>query len=145
VRRRLLLFALLLVAVSVNAQTGVVTYMGGTVAGFNPGDTGALETAGDALRFESKGRKLKIPYDAIDSFEYSQPVAHHLGVLPAIAVGLFKHRQHRDIFRVFFHDEGGSSQVAIFQVPKQMPQTLEAIFRVRTNLCNRNYQCHNAD
>src|SRR5437879_12460139 len=41
----------------------------------------------------SSDLKLEILFAKIDSFEYSQEVARHLGVLPAIAVGLIRDRK----------------------------------------------------
>jgi hypothetical protein len=84
-----------------------------------------------ALKFDYAGGKLVIPFVAIDSFEYSQQVARHLGVLPAIAVGLVKRRQRRHFLRITYHDESSAAQVAIFEVSKEMPRTLLAILEVR--------------
>ncbi len=63
--------------------------------------------------------------------EYSQQVARHLGVLPAIAVGLVKRRQRRHFLRISYHDESSTAQVAIFEVSKETPHTLLAILEVR--------------
>jgi len=73
------------------------------------------------LSFDYSGGKLIIPFEMIDSFEYSRQVARNLGVLPAIAVGLVKHRQRRHFFRISYHDESKAPQVAIFEVSKEMP------------------------
>jgi hypothetical protein len=54
-------------------------------------------------------------------------VARHLGVLPAIAVGMVKKRQRRHFFRISYRDEAGDLRVALFEVPKQMPPVLLAV------------------
>ena len=62
----------------------------------------------------------------IDSYEYSRRVAHHLGVLTAIAVALVKKRQRKHFLRIAYDDERKTPEVAIFEVPKNMPLTLLA-------------------
>jgi hypothetical protein len=79
----------------------------------------------------SSSVRLAIPYASIDSYEHSQQVAHHLGVLPAIAVSLVKKRQRKHFLRIAYHDESKTPQVAIFEVPKKMPLTLLAILQQR--------------
>ena len=109
-----------------------VMYIGGTVAVLNKGVVGKLDTTSQtALNFESPGGKLVIPFEEIDSYEYSQQVARHLGVLPAIAVGLVKRRQRRHFFRITYHDDSKTQQVAIFEVSKEAPHTLMAILQGR--------------
>lgn len=113
-------------------DSGEVKYVGGSVAAMKEGTVGRLNTTSpSALTFESPGCKLVIPYAAINSYEYSQALAHQLGILPAIAVGLAKHRQRRHYFRISFQEGDSPSQVVIFEVPKQMPHTLLAVLRVR--------------
>jgi len=81
-------------------------YAGGTVAGVNQGVIGRLDTSSrTALIFEYSGTRVSIPYATIDSFEYSQEVRHHVGILPAIAIGLIKKRERRHFFRISYHDE----------------------------------------
>jgi hypothetical protein len=110
-----------------------VMYIGGTAPGTDAGIVGHLDTTSDtALIFEHSGSKLSIPYDAIQSFDYSKEVTRHLGVLPAIGVGLVKMRQHRHFFRISYRDSGNVAQVAIFEVPKQMPRTLQAVLQTRS-------------
>ncbi|HUJ82233.1 MAG TPA: hypothetical protein VLW83_10130, partial [Candidatus Acidoferrales bacterium] len=88
-------------------------------------------TSETTLSFEYAGNKLLIPYAKIDSFDYSQQVARHLGVLPAIAVGLVRKRQRRHFIQISYRDESNVSRVAVFEVSKQMPRTLLAILRNR--------------
>jgi hypothetical protein len=107
-------------------------YVGGTAERLKEGVLGRLDTTSQtALNFEYSGGKLIIPFEEIDSYEYSQQVARHLGVLPAIAVGLVKRRQRRHFFRITYHDESKAEQVAIFEVSKETPRTLLAVLQGR--------------
>jgi hypothetical protein len=130
-------------------EDGQVMYTGGTVSSLQAGALGRLDTSSEAaLSFESSGTKLVIPYARMESFQYIHEVARHLGVLPAIAVGLVKKRQRRHFFQISFRDDSNVSQVAIFEVPKQMPQTLLAVLRTRApQACKPAYAmtCHPRD
>jgi len=132
-KKTLALFLLLLISLPTFAlDNGQVMYAGGTITTLKEGVLGKLDTTSQSvLGFESADGKLVIPYATIDSFEYSKRVAHHLGVLPAIAVGLVKQRQHRHFFRISYHEGNNPPQVVILQVPKQMPATLLAILQAR--------------
>jgi hypothetical protein len=117
---------------AVAVDTGQVAYVGGTVPALKEGTAGRLDTSLDtALQFEYSGGKVSIPFAKIDSFEYTEKRARQLGVLPTIAIGLFKHLQRRHFFRIAYHDEDNAPQVAVFEVPKQMPQTLLAVLQTR--------------
>lgn len=118
-----------------------VKYIGGTVRVATAGVLGRLDTTSDAaLSFDYPGNKLVIPYAKIESFEYSEQVARHLGVLPAIAVGLVKKRQQKHFVRISYRDTGDMSQVAVFEVSKKMPRTLMAILQTRAPQgCKRPY------
>jgi hypothetical protein len=113
-------------------ENGEVMYAGGTVVSLKEGTLGRLVTTSPtSLTFESPGSQLVIPFAKIDSYEYSQQVARHLGVLPAIGTGLVRHRQKRHFLRISYKEENNAQQVAIFELPKQMPRTLLAILQVR--------------
>lgn len=124
----LLIFSLPALAV----DDGNVVYVGGTVASLKDGAIGKLDLKSQTeLTFESSTGKLAIPFAKIDFYEHSQEVAHHLGVLPAIAVGLLKKRERKHFMRIAYRDENGVPQVAIFEVPKKMPRTLLAVLQQR--------------
>jgi len=125
------LLLLLLIPLTTSAVEGSqVMYVGGTAARLKEGVLGTLDaTSQSALSFDYSGAKLLIPFNTIDSYEYSQRVARHLGVLPAIAAGLIRQRRH--FFRFSYHDENKAAQVAIFEVSKETPHTLLAILQVR--------------
>lgn len=126
----LVLLALTLAAAAVEDRQ--VMYFGGTVSALAAGTVGRLDTTSQtSLTFEYASNKLEIPYAVVESYQYSTEVAHHLGVLPAIAVGLLKKRERRHFFRISYRDAGNLSQVAVFEVSKRMPRTLQAVLDAR--------------
>ena len=142
-----LLFLSITLAVPAQAlPDNQVVYVGGTIAGFKEGALGQLDTTSPtALAVLTAANKLVIPYAAILSYDYTQPVAHHLGVLPAIAVGLLVHRQHRHVFRITYHGAGDSPEVLILEVHKQLAQPLFAILQARApKPCPNRVRCGNA-
>jgi hypothetical protein len=123
---------LILPLVTIAVESGQVLYAGGTVTTLKEDTIGRLLiTSPTELTFESPGSQLVIPFSRIDSYEYSQQVARHLGVLPAIATGLVRHRQKRHFLRIAYKGEDNLQQVVIFELPKQMPRTLLAILQAR--------------
>jgi hypothetical protein len=129
-----LLAACLLILLCLSASAldeGHVMYVGGTVPGVNVGTVGQLDTTSvTSLTFEFAGHKVAIPYASINSYEYTKEVSRHLGVVPAIAVGLVKKRRHRHFFRISYR-EPDAEQVVVLEVPKQMPPSLQAILQAR--------------
>lgn len=127
-------FLLLLLSLSAFALgEDQVRYVGGTNPGMVAGVTGRLDTTGDSsLVFEHAGNKLAIPYSCMQSHRYSKEVARHLGVLPAIVVGMLKTRQYRHFFRISYRDQANIVQVAIFQVSKQNSPTIQAVLDSRS-------------
>jgi len=126
-------FLLLAASSAFALEGGHARYVGGTVPDVEPGIVGRLDTISDtALIFEYAGHKLEIPYASIESYKYSKDVTRHLGVLPAIAVGLVKMRRHSHFFSISYRAEGGGpAQVVVLEVAKEMPRTLEAILHTR--------------
>jgi len=130
-----LLLVLALPAVAVENEE--VMYVGGTVAAVKEGAIGRLDTTSPtALKFYSPGGSFEIPFARFDSYTYSEETARHLGVLPAVGVAILRKRQHRHFFRISFHDENSTPQVAVFEVSKHMPKTVMAILQTRApNAC----------
>jgi hypothetical protein len=125
---------LLLLSISAFAlDEGHARYVGGTVPSVAAGVVGRLDTTSiTSLTFEQAGNKVEIPYASIESYEYSKDVTRHLGVLPAIAVGLVKMRRHSHFFSISYRTEtGGPAQIVVLEVPKDMPRTLRAILDTR--------------
>lgn len=134
------------VSVSVSAfavEDGQAIYAGGTISGINQGAVLRIDAASQtALKFDYQAASILIPYAAIDSFQYSEEVKRHLGVLPAIAIGLVKQRQRRHFFRISYHDERNLPQVAIFEVSKHTPRVLQAVLQARVKLsCRPSVRC----
>jgi hypothetical protein len=117
-------------------EAGQVAYLSGTLA-VRQGTIGGFDTVspeGLVFKFTASGLapgEVDIAYKKIGSFEYSTEVAHHLGVLPAVAVGLVKRRERRHFFTIKFTDSSDVPQAAIFEVPKGDPPGLLAILRAR--------------
>jgi hypothetical protein len=136
--KKFIAFCLLLITVSVltlpafAVEGSQVKYLGGTAQGVNAGAIGRLNTTAESeLIFEYSGNKLVIPYDGIRSFQSSEEVARHLGVLPAIIVAMFKKRQRQHFFRIEYHDSNNVMQALVLEVPKHMPRTLQAVLETR--------------
>ena len=126
-------FLLLLSLSAFALDRGHARYVGGTVPGVTSGVVGRLDTTSTtSLTFQPAGNKVEIPCASIESYEYSKDVTRHLGVLPALAVGLVKMRRHSHYFSISYRIEtGGTAQIVVFEVPKDMPRTLEAILQTR--------------
>jgi phosphatidylglycerophosphate synthase len=118
-------------------EAGQVMYTSGTLT-VAQGTIGSLDiTVPATLVFKlpatsSGSGEIDIPYDKITGFVYRTEVAHHIGVLPAIAVSLVKRRERKHYFTINFNDSSGAAQVAIFEVPKQDPPALLATLRSRS-------------
>jgi CDP-diacylglycerol--glycerol-3-phosphate 3-phosphatidyltransferase len=117
-------------------ETGEVAYAGGT-AGVALDTRGVLDMTSPAtLLFKFSGAngapgQIEIPYRNIRVFEYRKEVAHHLGVLPAVAVGLVKMRERRHLFSISYTDSSEAIQVAMFEVGKRDQPALLEVLRAR--------------
>ena len=131
--KKLIAAILLFITVPLFAvEEGQAAYIGGTVTAIKDGTVGRLDTTQtDALIFEHDGTKLTIPYARIESFEYEKEVAHHMGVVPTLAIVMVKYRQRRHYVRISYQDEQDVKQIAVFEIPKQMPKTLMSILQTR--------------
>jgi hypothetical protein len=109
-----------------------VVYEGGTAAGLISQTAGRLETAGPgSMAFVYVSGKLLIDFEGIQSYEYSEEVAHHLGVLPMIAVGLVRARKRNHFIRITYRNAEDTQEVAVFRIPKHMSDTLLPVLQVR--------------
>ena len=134
--KRFAALVLLVIAALPAAADVQVTYMGGTVTGLKEGTAVRLNTAEAAgMSLETAGSKVTIPYEKIESYKYSEEVARHLGVLPAIGVALVKKRQRRHYFRITYFDDAKNTQVVVFEVPKQTAPVLLGILKMQA--CSR--------
>jgi hypothetical protein len=110
-----------------------VAYVGGTASQLKSGVVGSFDMASaTGLVFAYQGGTLEIPYDRIESYEHSKEVAIHLGVAPAIAVGLIKRRKRNHFLRITFRDSGNMHQVVVFEIPKTQPIVLMPVLMARS-------------
>jgi hypothetical protein len=117
---------------SATVENEQVEYIGGTVQSIKTGTIGQFDlSSASQLSFQSPGGSISIPYAAITSYELSQEVSHHLGVAPAIAVGLIKKRQRQHFVRISYVDANSVAQGVVFEVAKQVPRTLLAVLQTR--------------
>ena len=138
----MLLLWLLAVAPAFAMEPGQAGYAGGT-AGIATGTFGVLDTTSPTLLIfklkkpDGTPGQIEIEYKNIRNFESRNEVAHHLGVLPAIAVVLAAPRVRRYFFTINYADSGDAVQVAIFEVSKRDQPAVLAILRARgPQICN---------
>ena len=115
-------------------------YDGGTATTVPQGAEGSLDTASPTtLIFKASNPSAKgeidIPYQAIQSMQYSTELARHLGAVPAAAAGLVRHRERKHYLTINYQDASGAAQTALFEIPKQEPRVLLPILRIRTPIC----------
>lgn len=109
-----------------------VVFAGGSVPGLTAGAAGSLDlTRGAFVLLRFPGQEVEIPYDRIRSYEHTQEVAVHLGVAPAIAVGLVKKRRKNHYLRITFADKADVAQVVVLEIPKTMPRVIMPLLAVR--------------
>ena len=105
-----------------------VRYLGGTLDNSKVGSQGQLDlSAPGSITYATGKSHFTIPYEQIVSYQYNEEVSHRLGVLPSIAVGLLKHRQHRHVFTIVYLNDQLTKQVAVFEVPKQAAESVKAV------------------
>lgn len=134
-----LLTALLLCALGVQAFASInwvegsdVRYAGGSTSSIKLDAIGKLELSSPTdLIYVASGAKVAVPYAAITSFYYTEKVAHHLGVLPAIAVGLVKARRQRHILHIAYRDSGGALQTLVLEVSKDAQSAVRTTIEAR--------------
>jgi hypothetical protein len=128
----------LVLAVLISGSAGAavngeqVAYVGGSLAGVASGEVGHFDTTeATDLLFVTTGAKVPIGYTKIIRVEYSTEVTYHLGVAPAIAVGLLKQRERKHFLTLTYVDQAGVRQAAVFEVAKDSPRALVAVLSVR--------------
>ena len=131
-----LLLTLLVVSPALALEPNQAVYIGGSAA--IAADTlGTLDSASPtALIFHFKqpdgsAGQLAIDYTGIHTVSARNEVTHHLGVAPAIAVGLLAARQRRYFITLTWTDEAGVAQAAEIEVPRHEQQPLLAIIHAR--------------
>jgi len=111
-------------------------YIGGS-APLAPDSTAIVDTASPStllLHYRNPDGSLgqvAIDYASIRSAQPTKEVTHHLGVAPAIAVGLMAARQHRYFLTLTWTDAAGAAQVVILETSRRDQDSLLAVIRVR--------------
>jgi CDP-diacylglycerol--glycerol-3-phosphate 3-phosphatidyltransferase len=118
-------------------EAGQVAYTGGSLS-MAQGTIGSVDlTSSTALVFKHAGppgasaSEVAIEYKNIRGYGYTSEVAYHLGVLPAIVVGLLKSRERRHFLTIRYVDSADVAQAAVFEVAKSDPPALLAVLRAR--------------
>jgi phosphatidylglycerophosphate synthase len=117
-------------------ELGQVAYTGGSLS-MAQGTTGSFDLASPTslvFRYAGPGasaNEVAIEYKNIRGYSYTSEVAYHLGVLPAIAVGLLKSRERRHFLTIRYVDSADVAQAAVFEVAKSDPPALLAVLRAR--------------
>ena len=106
-------------------EAGQVAYVGGSLS-VTQGTVGSFDTTSPtALVFRSGGsgagsNEIDIEYKNIQGFRHTTEVARHLGVLPAVAVGLLKSRKRKHFITIRFTDSAGVAQAAVFKLQRMI-------------------------
>ena len=132
------ILAMILTAIPAFAIEGKeVGYVSGTIPAIKEGTVGEFDTASEtALEFHSSTGQFSIPYSRIVAYQYRQEAKFHLGVLPAIAVGLVKKRAKRHFLTLTWLGERNVPEEAIFEISKDAPQGMLALLKARaTEAC----------
>ena len=126
--KRLACVVFLLSACCMAVEQGQVRYLGGTLDNSKVGTVGRLDLSSPgSITYQVSESRFTIPYEQIVSYQYNQELGHHLGVLPALAVGLLKHRQHRHVFTIVYLNDQLTKQIAVFEVPKRAAGSVKAV------------------
>jgi hypothetical protein len=111
-------------------------YIGGSAA-VGSDTPGALDTTSPTTLFfryrnpDGTAGQIGIDYAAIRNAYMANEATHHLGVAPAIAVGLLAARRHRHFVTITWADPAGIAQVAEIEVSGQDQTSLMAVLRAR--------------
>jgi hypothetical protein len=111
-------------------------YIGGSAA-VAPDTVGTVDTTSPtALVFNFKEpdgatAQIAIDYTHIRNICATNEVTHHLGVAPAIAVGLLAVRQRRYFLTITWTDDAGVAQAVEIEVAKREQQPLATVIRAR--------------
>ena len=131
-----LMLAVLIASPALALEPNQAVYIGGSAA-IAPDTLGTLDTTSPtALVFHFKqpdgaAGQVAINYSGIRTVNGRNEVTHHLGVAPAIAVGLLAARQRRYFVTLTWTDEAGVAQAAEIEVPRREQQPLVTLIRAR--------------
>jgi hypothetical protein len=129
------LVAMLLAGGALFAQeTQQVVYVRGTAHAIKEGAAGTVDKSSpSALQFHSGQESFSIPYASITSFRFHQESQYHLGVLPAIALGLFAPWAKRHFVTITWTGENGVPDVVTLESSKSITDGLLEVMRARAS------------
>ncbi len=111
-----------------------VVYVRGTVHAVREGAAGTVDKSSpSALRFQSGQESFSVPYANITSFRFHQESQYHLGVLPAIAFGLFVPWARRHFVTITWTGENSVPEVVTLEGPKSATEGLLEVMRARAS------------
>lgn len=109
-----------------------VAYVAGTIPALKVGSVGILDTTtAAALEFHSGADQFAIPYTRITSYKCREETRFHLGVLPAIAVGLVKKRAKVHFVDIAWQGERNAVEVVTLETSKRGSEALLTVLQAR--------------
>jgi hypothetical protein len=122
-------------AASQAQQAQDIIYLRGTVKAVKEGSAATIDKTSTAgLAIQAGETQFSIPYDKIKSFNFHEESQFHLGVLPAIAVGLFAPWAKLHFVTVTWTGEDDTPEVITLQAPKSTVQGLVEVMRARATV-----------
>jgi hypothetical protein len=117
-------------------EPGQAVYIGGSaaIAADTPGTMDTTSSPTLFFRYKKPDGNvgdIGIDYSAIKTAYANNEVRHHLGVAPAIAVGLLAARQRRYFVTLAWTDKEGTPQAAKIEISKRDQDTLMAVIHAR--------------
>jgi hypothetical protein len=114
-----------------------IMYVSGTAQNVKEGTAGRVDTSSAmALEFHSGAGQFSIPYTRINAYQCREEAKYHLGVLPAIAVGLFAPWAKLHFVTITWHGERDVVEVVTLELSKSNSEALLALLHARaTQAC----------
>lgn len=110
-----------------------VEYVGGTLAELSGKVGGQLEiSAGDALRFETRGAQVSVPYSSVNLIEYGLRVNRRYVAAVLISPLLLLSKKRAHFVTVGYADADGRQQAMVFQVAKSDVRAVLVSLEART-------------
>lgn len=129
---RLLVLTLVPATAALGDQSLNITYLRGSVATVKEGTAGTIDKISPtAVVFRSGSDQFQIPFARITSFRYHEESQLHVGVLPAIAVGLFRAWPKRHLITITWTGESAVPEVATLEASKSVVDGILELMRAR--------------
>jgi hypothetical protein len=119
-----------------NSTGSRVSYIGGTLAEFSQGCSGALDAVDpDYFVFwTNKKANLRIAYDRINLLEYGQKVGRRVAMAVVISPMFLLTKKRQHFLTLGYQDENGKQQAMVFRVDKSDIRTVLVTLEARTGL-----------